>query len=234
MNAGNYIYDEGGVYIRNMANMGEKYGVDQYRYPHVYELEGKEFTVEADGKTYQFNFVCKYNVVMNGEKYEYECLKAEPGFYYVRFGYNVLVVDLPGGRATIGMDGEYVSGVVQGVESDAPVHAPAGDEMVDTKVRWTFGCKKYLEQSFVSADKVLAVWSPHDEKTDENSYRAIKLRGPYYLVDMEVVAPRNVCCPVYTTHVVLLEDFDRCMAYGCFFGNGMEPVLVTGYAAFPD
>ncbi len=234
MNAGNYTFDEGGVYIRNMANMGEKYGVDQYCYPHVYELEGKEFTVEAGGKTFEFKFVCKHNVLMNGVKYEYECLKPAPDFYYVRFGYNVLVADLADGRATVGIDGEYLSGVVQGAASDAPLHAPAGDEMVGTKVRWTFGCSKYMEQDFVSADKVVAAWSPHDERKDENHYRAIKLKGPYYLVDMDVFSLKNVCCPVYATHVVLLEDYDRCMAYGCIFGNGMEPILTTRYGTFPE
>ena len=45
---------------------------------------------------------------------------------------------------------------------------------------------------------------------------------------------KNVCAPFFTDHVILLQDYDRCMAFGCVFGKGFDPIMVTGYAKFID
>ena len=44
----------------------------------------------------------------------------------------------------------------------------------------------------------------------------------------------KVCAPFFTDHVVLLQDYDRCMAFGCVFGKGIDSIMVTGCAIFID
>ena len=89
----NYTYVDGGVFIKSKANMAEQYGIGQYRYPFNYELVGKTVTAVADGKEYTLEFACKKNVVFNGKKTEYECIKCAPDLYFVRVGFDVAVID---------------------------------------------------------------------------------------------------------------------------------------------
>ena len=227
----NYTYDEGGVYITNKANMAEQYGIGQYRYPHNYELAGRSFTVEAEGREYAIEFLCKCSARFNGNKVEYEALKCAPFLYFVRLGFDIAVIDLKNQAATLMVEGELVRGVFKGAEG-AAAHTCAGDEMVDTNVRWVLGCGRYLNQKFVSADKIEASWAPRDEKVYENPYRAVKVGEPYFLVDMKSDVLKNVCAPFFTDRVILLQDYDRCMAFGCVFGKGFDPIMVTGYAKF--
>ena len=229
----NYTYTEGGVFIANKANMAEQYGIGQYRYPHNYELVGRSFTVEAEGREYAIEFTCRCGALLNRKKVECEILKCAPGLYFARLGFNVAVIDLNASAATLILEGEIIRGVFKGAEG-AAAHACAGDEMVDTKVRWVLGCGRYLEQRFLSADRLLASWSPRDEKRDETSYRAVKVGGPYFLVDMKSDILKNVCAPFFIYYVSLLQDYDRCMAFGCVFGKGFDPIMVTGYAKFID
>ena len=227
----NYTYDAGGVYITNKANMAEQYGIGQYRYPLNYELAGRSFTLEAEGKEYTVEFFCRCNAAINGKKAEYEALKCAPGLYFARIGFDVAVIDLKGKAATLILDGEIVKAVFKGAE-DAVRHTCAGDEMVDTNVRWVLGCGRYLNQKFVSADKIEASWSPKDGTIYENPYRAVKIGAPWFLVDMKSDVLKDVCAPFFTDHVILLEDYDRCMAFGVVFGKGFDPIMLTGYAKF--
>ena len=233
MNAKNYVYDDGGVYIKTMANTAEQYGIGQYRYPHNYELVDREIVAVADGKEYSLDFKCKVNVLFNGKLVEYECIKCAPELYFVRFGFDVAVIDLKNSAVTLIVEGEYIMGTIKGAEK-AEAHAWAGDEMVGTKVRWVLGCGRYVNQEFVSADKINASWAPRDEKVAENPYKAVKIDGPYYLVDMKSDILKNVCAPFFTDHVIMLQDYDRCMAFGCVFGKGFDPIMITGYAKFLD
>jgi len=227
----NYTYCEGGVFIKNKANMAEQHGIGQYRYPLNYELAGKEIIAVADGKEYKLDFQCKKNVLLNGAAVEYECIKCAPHLYFVRLGFDVAVIDFKNNAVTLILDGEYVLATIKGAE-EAAAHTCAGDEMVDTYVRWTLGCDRYLDQKFVSDTTVEAAWAPKPEKFAQNAYKAVKIGGPYYLVDMKSDVLKDVCAPFFTDHVILVEDYDRCMAFGCVFGKGFDPIMVTAYAKF--
>ena len=108
----NYVYDDGGVYIKNLANCGEKYGIGQYRFAHNYELAGKDFTITAGDREYKLAFRSKTNVVFEGKEYAYECLKLELNTYFVRFGLNVAVVDLEQRLVTLILGDEYIYGAI--------------------------------------------------------------------------------------------------------------------------
>ena len=231
MNSKNYTYTDGGVYISSMANNAEQYGIGQYRYPHNYELVGREIAVTAGEEEHVLDFKCKVNVLFDGKLVEYECIKCAPGLYFVRFGFDFAVIDMNNSAVTIVIDGEYVMGTLKGT-ADAKVHVSAGDDMVGTNVRWVLGCGRYVNQEFVSEDKVKASWAPKDEKIAENNYKAVKIGGPYYLVDMKSDILKNTCAPFFTDHVVMLQDYDRCMAFGCVFGKGFDPIMITAYAKF--
>ena len=43
-----------------------------------------------------------------------------------------------------------------------------------------------------------------------------------------------VCAPKGTNRIVTLQDYERMMLVGCVFGEGFEPVEITGYAKFLD
>lgn len=227
----NYTYVEGGVFIKSKANMAEQYGIGQYRYPLNYELVGQTIVAVADGKEYTLEFLCKKNVLFNGKKTEYECIKCAPELYFVRVGFDVAVVDKKNSAVTLIVEGEYVMAVIKGAEG-AAAHTCAGDEMVGTNVRWVLGCSRYVNQEFVSENTVKAAWSPRDEKVAENSYKAVKIGGPYYLVDMKSDILKDVCAPFFTDHVIMVQDYDRCMAFGCVFGKGFDPIMITAYAKF--
>lgn len=233
MNAKNYIYDDGGVYIKNLANSGEQHGITQYRYPLNFELVGKTITAAADGKEYTLDFDCRKRLTFQGGHIPYQCLKCAPGLYFVLFGSDVAVVDFNGGAVTLILEGEFILAAMKGVPG-AKAHTWAGDGMVDTNVRWVLGCGRYVNQHFVSADKIAASWAPRDEKVAENPYKAVKVGGPYYLVDMKSDVLKNTCAPFFTDHVILLQDYDRCMAFGCVMGKGFDPMMVTAYAKFLD
>ncbi len=224
----NYTYVDGGVFIKSKANMAEQYGIGQYRYPHNYELAGQTVTAYADGKEYVLDFQCKKNVLFNGAKVEYECIKCAPQLYFVRIGFDVAVIDFKNSAVTLIVEGEYVLAAMK----DGTAHTCAGDEMVGTNVRWTLGCSRHLYQEFVSEDKIKAAWSPKECKVAENAYKAVKIGGPYYLVDMKSDILKDVCAPFFTDHVILVEDYDRCMCFGVVFGKGFDPIMVTGYAKF--
>ena len=226
----NYTYVEGGVFIKSKANMAEQYGIGQYRYPLNYELAGQTIVVEAD-KEYKIEFLCKKNVALNGAVADYECIKCAPKLYFVRMGFDVAVIDFERSAVTLIVEGEIVCGTIKGAEG-AAAHTCPGDEMVGTKVRWVYGCDRYLNQEFASETIIKAAWSPRDEKIAENAYRAVKIGGPYYLVDMKSDILKDVCAPFFTDHVIMVQDYERCMAFGCVFGKGFDPIMTTAYAKF--
>ncbi|MDD6188679.1 MAG: hypothetical protein PUB32_03765 [Clostridiales bacterium] len=227
----NYTYVDGGVLIKSKANMAEQYGIGQYRYPLNYELAGQTITAVAGDKEYTLDFKCKVNVLFNGMLTPYECIKCAPDLYFVRVGFDVAVIDKKNSAVTLIVEGDYVMATIKGTEG-AVAHTWAGDEMVGTNVRWVLGCGRYVNQEFVSEDKVKAAWAPRDGKVAENPYKAVKIGGPYYLVDMKSDILKDVCAPFFTDHVIMVQDYDRCMAFGCVFGKGFDPIMITGYAKF--
>ena len=150
----NYVYDDGGVYIKNLANCAEKYGIGQYRFPHNYELAGRDFTITAGDKEYKLAFKCKKNVVFEGKEFTYECLKLELNTYFIRFGLNVAVVDLEQCLATLILGDRYIYGDIgyadqkRAGDCSQAVHGCAGDDMVGTNVAWILGCGRFTAQDF--------------------------------------------------------------------------------------
>ena len=135
----NHVYDDGGVYIPNLSNCAEQYGISQYRFPHNFELAGKDLSITAADKKYTLSFKCRKNLEFDGSKYAYECLKFGPELYFVLFGLNVAVIDLDKCLATLILGDEYVHGSIDCPDKEckcgcSAVHGCAGDEMVGTKV----------------------------------------------------------------------------------------------------
>lgn len=232
-NISNYCYDEGGVYIKGLQNTAEQLGIGQYRFPHCYELEGKDFTVTAGGKDYAISFECKHFAKFNGVKCDYEIEKLNKELYFVRFGIEaVAVLDLEAGQAALVVGDEVLPGVIAGSGASAPKFTT--DDMVETKVRWILGCGRYITRDFIAADKLRASWSPLDEKFTEVPYKAVKFRDSFYFVAERSFELKNVCAPFFTNKVFMLQDYERCMTVGCVMGTGFDPIMIAGYAKFVD
>ncbi len=234
----NYVYDDGGVYIRNLAHCGEKYGIAQYRFAHNYELAGREFTIAAGDRECKLAFRCKQNALFEGKEAPYECLKLEGSTYFVCFGRSVAVIDLEQGFVTLILGDAYIHGTIvdrtdpEGGRGAHAGHASAGDDMVGTHVAWVLGCGRFTTQDFFEAGKCRVAWSPRENEPFEQPCRATKIKGPLYLVDIRGGVHQGVCAPFFTNRVIMLEDYDHMMTVGCVLGKGFDPVLVSGYAKF--
>ncbi len=228
----NYVFDDNGIYIRNLANNAEQLGIGQYRFPHNYELVGKTFVITAGEEEHTITFNCRKGAELDGVKCGYECEKLNKDLYFVQLGLDSAVLDIENGQSALIIDDRLICGVIKGIGEKAP--AFAGDDMVETKVRWIFGCGRYVNQEFISADAVRTAWAPRDEKTADNAYKAVKFRDTFYLVIAESGDLKNVCAPFFTRRVILLEDYERCMTVGCVKGDGFDPIVVSGYAKFID
>ncbi len=234
----NYVYDDGGVYIKNLANRGEKYGISQYRFAHNYELAGKDFTITAGDKEYKLAFKCKKNVAFEGKEHAYECLKLELNTYFVCFGLNVAVVDFEQRLITLIRDDEYIYGTIRCPDQDCKSnrsqgsHGCAGDDMVGTNVAWILGCGRFIAQDFYEAGKCRVAWSPRENEPYEQSCKATKIKGPIYLVDTKGRVHQGVCAPFFTNRVIMLQDYDHMMTVGCVMGEGFDPIMISGYAKF--
>jgi hypothetical protein len=234
----NYVYDDGGVYIKNLANCAEKYGISQYRFPHNYELAGKNFTITVGDKKYGLEFKCKKNVVLEGKEYAYECLKLELNTYFICFSFNVAVVDLEQCLVTMILGDEYIYGKIgytdqkcKGDYSQAS-HGWTDDDMVGTNVAWILGCGRFTAQDFCEAGKCRVAWSPRENESYEQPCKATKIKGPIYLIDIKGRVHQGVCAPFFTNRVIMLQDYDRMMTVGCVMGKGFDPILISGYAKF--
>jgi hypothetical protein len=234
----NYVYDDGGVYIRNLANRGEKYGIGQYRFPHNYELADKKFTITAAGGNYEMAFKGKDYAVYEGKEYAYECLKLVSDTYFVRFGLNVAVVDLEQRLVTLALDDSYICGAIRypDPKSDGGClpsgHCSAGDDMVGTHVAWILGCGRFTSQDFHEAGMCRVAWSPREDDPYEQPCKATRIRGPVYLVDIRGGVHQGVCAPFFTNRVIMLQDYDHMMTVGCVMGRGFDPVMISGYGKF--
>jgi hypothetical protein len=234
----NYVYDDGGVYIKNLANCGEKHGISQYRFAHNYELAGKDFTITAGDQEYKLAFKCKKNAVFEGKEYAYECLKLELNTYFVCFGLNVAVVDLEQCFMTMILGDEYIYGSIGWPDQEGKSrgsqasHGGAGDDMVGTHVAWILGCGRFTAQDFYEAGKCRVVWSPRENEPYEQPCKATKIKGPIYLVDIRGHVHQGVCAPFFTDRVIMLQDYDHMMTVGCVMGKGFDPILISGYAKF--
>lgn len=225
-------FDENGAYMPSLANTGDKYGISLYRFPHSYEFIEKEFTFETRSGDYAVKFLCRFFAEVNGEKCEYELLKLEKGMYFIRLGYKAVALDLFNNQAAVFDDGEVYPAIIKGSGAAMPNYTT--DDMVETKVSWVLGCGRYITQEFISENIVRTSWAPRDDKKADNKYTAVKFRDTFYFVAAASGVLKNVCAPFFTQNVVLLEDYERCMTAGCVFGEGFDPIAVSGYARFED
>lgn len=234
----NYVYDDGGVYIRNLANCAEKYDIGQYRFPHNYELAGRDFVITAGGREYKLGFKCKRNVVFEGKEYAYECLKLELNTYFVCFGLNVAVVDLEECLATLILGDEYIYGKIGCADQKSKrgnshaIHGCAGEDMVGTNVAWVLGCGRFTAQNFHEAGRCRVAWSPRENEPYEQPCKTTRIKGPIYLVDIKGRVHQGVCAPFFTSRVIMLQDYDHMMTVGCVMGKGFDPIMISGYAKF--
>lgn len=240
----NFTWDDQGVYIKGLQNTGDKYGIALYRFPHCYELVGREYVIVATEKEYTLKFNCKECAELDGIKCSYEMIKQENGIYFVQLGMNSAVLNLNNGAAALVIGMDIIPGYLKGIGEKTP--ECAADEMIETKVRWYFGVDRFMEQNFLSKDKLTSTWSS-DGITDtegykdvlevvsqENTYKAVKICDAFYLVVSDPAWVKNACCPRGTNKLVLLEDYERCMTSGAVIGKGFDPIVVTGYAKFVD
>jgi hypothetical protein len=234
----NYVYDDRGVYIKNLANCAEKYGIGQYRFPHNYELAGKDFTIMKCDREHKLLFRCKNNVVFDGSECAYECLKLELNTYFIRFGLNIAVLDLEQCLVTLILGDEYIHGTIGWPDQDCKPgysrgsHSCAGDDMVGTNVAWVLGCGRLAAQDFYEAGKCRVAWSPRENEPYEQPCKATRIKGPIYLVDIRGRVHQGVCAPFFTNRVIMLQDYDHMMTVGCVMGQGFDPIMVSGYAKF--
>ena len=240
----NYTFDPNGVYIKNLANSADELGIRAYCFPDNYELAGKAYTLVCGDEEYTLAWPAPRHASFNGTFCEGYVIKPEADIYFALLGSVCAVLDFSNGQAALVIGDEVLPGVIKGMGAEAP--AFAGDEMVETDVDWVMGVGRYLNQKFVSAEKLISCWSPNAgqaqgsgykpvdpaSKEQENVYRAVKFRDSFYLVAQDHQDCKEVCAPFATRKVVLLEDFERCMASGAVMGKGFDPLVVTGYARF--
>lgn len=228
----NLIYDEGGVYIRNLANTADKHGIGQYCFARNFELAGSGYVISDGSAEYKCVFINRETMTLNDAEHYYECLKLVNSTYFVRFGTDVLVLDLEQQMATLILNGKTVCGVPfsSGFRPEGKRHTDAGSDMVGTSVSWVLGCGCFVNHDYFTEDKVLVGWSPKSEETEVMPCRAVKIKGAVYLVVVEGGVPDGVCAPAGTSRVIMLQDYDRMIFVGCVTGAGFDPVMISGYA----
>ncbi|MCL1834805.1 MAG: hypothetical protein FWG48_01480 [Oscillospiraceae bacterium] len=222
----------------NMTNDGSKYGVDQYRFAHNYEFEGKSFTVDAGGRKYALTFTGRDKLTFdNGsgkQDVEWECHKIEADTYFIRFGGNIAVFELAGGNATLALPEGYAFGTIENhsIAAQSLAHGFT-DEMADTEVRWVFGCFKFAQHKYIDAGKCSVAWSPKEKEGAEHPAKFVKIKDGIYLVDITGGAPAGTCAPEGLARTVLLEDFEHSMFVGCVFAKD-GAMAVSGYGEYPE
>ncbi len=213
----------------SIVNDGAVYGISQYRFPHNYELVGREFAFSSECGEAVFRFEDRERLCFNGESFEYECHKIENYIYFVRFGFNAAVLDLPSKRAIIiPENGESYTALAEGAEA-----FPLGENMVDTDVMWNYGHGRFLRRIHDCENSCLVAWSPKSEEFVRVPLNCRLVRDAVYLVDFEYVVEEGLCAPAGKRRFVMLEDYERLMFTGCIFGEG-EGIMTGGYARFPN
>ncbi len=231
----NYTFDKNGVYIGNLSNNGEKYGITQYRFALNYELAGKEFVLSDGSAKHTLKFKCRKRAAIDGAECFYESLKLEVKTYLVRLGFNVAVVDLRQGLITLITGKDYFYGKIEGaVIPEGAAHADAKDDMTGTNVAWNLGCGRLVWQEFIEEGKVRVRWSPNTESKSDLPCRATKINYPVFLVDIEGYGPFYSDAPNLLERCIFLQDYDHMMTVGVIFAGGETPMMVSGFAKFMD
>ena len=231
----NYRFDDGGVYIGNLSNMAEKYGIGQYRFAHNYELAGKDFKI-SDGKaTHTIRIKGDKLAELDGCECQYEALKLEATTYFVRLGFNIAVFDLSNGLITLIIGDDYFYGRIEGAAiPDGAAHTGAGGDMIDTSVAWYLGCGRYVWHEFSEEGKCRVRWSPKPNLKNDLPCTATRIKYPIFLVDIKGFAPFRTDAPALLDRSIFLQDYDHMLTVGCLFCSGEAPIMVSGYAKYMD
>jgi len=229
----NYIFDDNGVYIKNLSNTAEQYGIGQYRFPHSYELAGADFIIESRGTEHRLNFTRKDFMELDGKEFPYEALKITPDVYFARIGFYSAVVDTEQNLITLITGPSYFFGKIKGTDGAAS-HEDAPDDLTGTEVSWVLGCDRFVSHEFTEAGKVRVRWSPITEAYNDNPCRITKIKDALYIADITGKTQYHVHAPVYTGRFIAIQDYERMMTVGYVTGGGMEPVMFSGYGKFPE
>jgi len=231
----NYKFDDTGVYIGNLSNMGSKYGVSQYRFALNYELVGKELLVSDGSISHSIKFKNTKYAEFDGSEYDYEALKLEASTYFVRIGYYVAVLDYSQGLVTVICGKDYFYGKMDGTTVAAGIgHLDAGDKMLGTSVAWYLGCERYVWHEFREEGMCRVRWSPKPALKNDLPCKALVVKYPIFLVDITGYGPFRTDAPAVLERSVFLQDYDHMLTVGCLFGGGETPIMVSGYAKFMD
>jgi len=240
----NFTFDPKGVYIKNLANNADELGIGAYCFPANYEFAGQNITIVCGDSEHVISFKTAKHASFDGVKCDSYVIKQEDAIYFIRLGNVCAVLDTANGQAALVMGDDMLPGVIKGTDAQPPKFA--AEEMVETNVSWVMGVGRYLTQNFINTEKLESCWAPNagqaqgsgylpvavETKVQENLYKAIKFRDSFYLVAQDHKDCKEVCAPFATRKVVLLEDYERCMASGAVMGSGFDPIMVTGYARF--
>ena len=231
----NYKFDDAGVYIGNLSNMGAKYGVSQYRFAPNYELAGKEFVI-SDGKaSHTIKFKCTKYADLDGCDCEFEALKLEASTYFVRLGFNIAVLDIGQGLVTLIVGDDYFHGRIEGTNAASGAeHVDAGDKMLGTSVAWCLGCERFVWHEFKEQGICRVRWSPKPILKNDLPCKATVIKYPIFLVDITGYGPFRTDAPAVLERSIFLQDYDHMLTVGCLFGGGETPIMVSGYAKFMD
>ena len=219
----------------NYSNNGAKYGVDQYRFAHNYDLKNKILVVDAGDRKYTMAFAGKKKLSFdtgNGARnFHYECLKIEADTYFVRFDDHMAVIELGEGQATLILPEGYVFGSIGG---GAPKAAHGfTDEMTGTGVRWVVGCDKFTDNVYLNADRCRASWSPRESEFTEYPAKYVKVKAGIYLVDIIGHANSRLYMPEGCERFVMLQDYEHMLTVGCAFTkSGVK--MIGAYGEFPE
>ena len=222
----------------NLANDGAKYGADQYRFAHNYDLASKNYIISAGVVKYNLAFTDRSTLTFDSgkgaESFEYECLKIEDDTYFVRFGTQIAAIELSQGLATLILPQGHVFGSIELPGQSVPnsLHSPT-DEMIGTSVQWVLGCDKYVNHIYSGADMCRTAWSPDSDNFTDLPTKYVKIKDGIYLVDVEGAIPDNASPPSGSNRMIALQDYDHMMFVGCILGKA-PPLVISGYGEFPE
>ena len=233
----NYTYDKDGVYIANLEKKKKKYGLNQYRLPHNFELAKRSFTITDGREEHVIAFEDKRKAFVDGRECEYESLKLQVKTYLVRLGYDAAVFDLQQNLVTLirGMEKEYFCGRISGAEvPEGAGHTDASDAMTGTNVAWYLGSERFVWHEFLDEKTVRVKWSPNVSSKNDLPYKATKINYPILLVDIWGYGPFYSDVPATLERCLFLQDYDHMMTVGLIYCGGELPIMVSGYAKYMD
>ena len=218
----------------NKTHDGKNYGMTQYCWPHDFELAGRTILLRSDTRTYELCFQDREFIECGGVLSQYEALKLDSDLHVIFFGETITtaVLDLALGTAAISTDetGTYDFCRVDGFDGSAALPSYT-DEMTGTRVRWFFGCRRFMEHEYLDGGKCRCGWSPCADRARVAPATYIKLSEGKYLVELNRCSPRNTDMPQGYSKIVLVQDWMHLLTVGCIYNPMVNEFLpVSGYA----